>query len=261
MTAETVTVPMRTDPDTERPLAVVTGGAGGIGLVIVRALLRDGFRVVAGDVDREAGARLAGLAHCRYRYFDATDDASVRALFDGLGTVAVLVNNVGIRGGTGALWGLDIDDFRRTLDANLVSHVLACQQVIPGMIAARRGSIVNIASIAARAGLPGRAPYGLSKWGVLGLTGSLASELGPYGIRANAVLPGLVRGERFERSMALHAQAEGITPAQAFERMAARLRLKRYTEPEEVAEMVAYLASERACGITGAFMDVNGGFE
>jgi NAD(P)-dependent dehydrogenase (short-subunit alcohol dehydrogenase family) len=128
-------------------------------------------------------------------------------------------------------------------------------------VLARDGVIVNIASMAARTGAVGRSPYGMSKWALLGLTKSLANELAPWDIRANAVLPGAVRGERFEGSIALHAEVEGITRELAFERIMGRQRLKRHQEPEEIAEAVAYLVSDAARSVTGAFLEVAGGFE
>lgn len=240
--------------------AVVTAGAGGIGWEIARRLRDDGFEVTVIDIREDAAADCAAEG-LDFRQADFADAASVRAAFDGLGTVHTLVNNVGIRGGTGALWEIPASDFLETLRVNTVSHVLAAQLVIPGMQAAGEGALIQIASGAARTGAVGRAPYGISKWGVLGVTKSLANELAPWGIRANAVLPGIVRGERFDGSIALHAEAEGITRAQALDRIMSRTRLKRMIDPAEIAAAVAYLASDAAIGITGTFLDVSGGFE
>lgn len=240
--------------------AVVTAGAGGIGLEISRRLRRDGFDVMVLDIDRDAGARCTdeGLS---FVGCDFSDEGSVRRAFAGLGDIHVLVNNVGIRGATGTLWDIPIEDFRRTLDVNTVSHVLAAQLVIPGMIERGGGCIIQIASGAARTGAVGRAPYGLSKWALLGLTKSLANELAPFGIRANAVLPGIIQGERFEGSIALHAQEEGITREEALDRIMSRTRLKRFIHPAEIAAAVSYLAGDEAIGVTGVFLDVSGGFE
>jgi len=177
------------------------------------------------------------------------------------GPVDVLVNNVGIRGATGPVWQIPIEDFRRTLDANAVSHILMAQLVAPEMIERRSGAIIMIASGAARTGTVGRSPYGISKWALLGLTKSLANELAPWGIRANAVLPGMVAGKRFEGSIALHAEHEGITEEEALDRIMSRTRLKRFIGPGEVAAAVSYLASDDAVGVTGIFLDVSGGFE
>jgi NAD(P)-dependent dehydrogenase (short-subunit alcohol dehydrogenase family) len=241
--------------------AVVTAGAGGIGLEIARVLARDGFDVVIGDIDAHAGERAAAELGATFGHLDAADERSVREFFAGAGAVHALVNNVGIRGATGGIDEIPIDDFRATFEVNTFSHVLASQLVIPGMKAAGAGVIVNIASMAARTGAVGRAPYGMSKWALLGLTKSLANELAPWDIRANAVLPGAVRGERFDGSIALHAQAEGITQEAALERIMGRQRIKRHQDPSEIAEAVAYLVSAAAVSVTGVFLEVAGGFE
>lgn len=212
------------------------------------------------DVDADAGSRSVSEGR-GYLSCDFSDEAAVRAAFAQVGEVHTLVNNVGIRGATGAIWDIPIDDFRRTIEVNTVSHVLAAQLVIPGMRARGEGCIVQIASGAARTGSVGRSPYGLSKWALLGLTKSLANELAPWGIRANAVLPGIIKGERFEGSIALHAQEEGITREEALDRIMSRTRLKRFIDPAEIAAAVAYLVSDEAVGVTGTFLDVSGGFE
>lgn len=240
--------------------AVVTAGAGGIGLETARRLKADGFSVAVLDIDEEAGAR-AMSEGLDFMPCDFSDEPAVRRAFAELGPVHTLVNNVGIRGATGAIWDIPIDDFRRTFDVNTASHVLAAQLVIPEMKERGEGCIIQIASGAARTGAVGRSPYGLSKWALLGLTKSLANELAPWGIRSNAVLPGIIRGERFEGSIALHAQEEGITKEEALDRIMVRTRLKRFVEPSEIGGAVAYLASDDAVGITGVFLDVSGGFE
>lgn len=241
-------------------LAVVTAGAGGIGFACAQRLKADGFEVVVMDIrpdtaEAMADAGMTGLVT------DFADEASIRRAFARVGTMHTLVNNVGIRGGTGHMWEIPAEDYHRTLFVNTVSHVIAAQCAIPGMQAAGAGAIVQIASGAARTGAVGRAPYGISKWALLGLTKSLANELAPWGVRANAVLPGIIKGERFEGSIRLHAEAEGISEAEAFDRIMSRTRLKRMIDPAEIAATVAFLASDAAIGITGTFVDVSGGFE
>jgi len=241
--------------------ALVTAGAGGIGSQIAKRLVADGFEVAITDVDDAAGERVAAAVGASYIHCDSGDDDEMRATVERVGDVEVLVNNVGIRGATGAIWDIPIEDFRSTLNINTVSHILMAQLVVPGMIERRSGAIVMIASGAARTGAIGRSPYGISKWALLGLTKSLANELAPYNIRANAVLPGIVRGERFEGSLALHAQEEGITRDEALERIMSRTRLKRFVDPSEIAAAVSYLVGPGGVGVTGTFRDVSGGFE
>lgn len=241
--------------------AVVTAGAGGIGSEIARRLKADGFRVFITDVDEEAGQRIRRELQVEFIRCDSASEPDMRHAVGQSSPVEVLVNNVGIRGATGALWEIPIADYRQTLEVNTVSHIFMSQLVAPTMIERRSGVIIMIASGAARTGGVGRSPYGISKWALLGLTKSLANELAPWGIRANAVLPGIVAGERFEGSMTLHAEQEGISREEALGRIMSRTRLKRFIDPSEVAAAVAYLASDDAIGITGAFLDVSGGFE
>jgi NAD(P)-dependent dehydrogenase (short-subunit alcohol dehydrogenase family) len=241
--------------------ALITGGAGGIGSQIARRLKADGFRVVITDIDREKGGRVADELQVGFIPGDCASEADMRRAVEGSEPLEVLVNNVGIRGATGAVWQIPIEDFRRTLELNTVSHIFMSQLVAPAMIERRSGAIIMIASGAARTGSVGRSPYGISKWGLLGLTKSLANELAPWGVRANAVLPGIIAGERFEGSVALHAENEGITREEALDRIMSRTRLKRFINPGEVAAAVSYLVSDDAIGITGIFLDVSGGFE
>lgn len=248
-------------PPLARRGALITGGAGGIGSAIARRLKADGFRVVITDVDSAAGDRVSDELQVDFLSGDSASEADMRRVVEHSGPVHVLVNNVGIRGRTGPLWQLPIEDFRRTLEVNTVSHVLASQLVAPAMIERRSGVIIMIASGAARTGSVGRSPYGISKWALLGLTKSLANELAPWGVRANAVLPGIVAGQRFEGSMELHAKHEGITKEQALDRIMSRTKLKRFIQPDEIAAAVSYFSSDDAVGITGTFLDVTGGFE
>jgi NAD(P)-dependent dehydrogenase (short-subunit alcohol dehydrogenase family) len=248
-------------PPPAKGSALITGGAGGIGSGIARRLKADGFRVVITDIDREAGTRVRDELQVEFIPGDSASEADMRCVVESSEPVEVLVNNVGIRGATGAIWQIPIADFRQTLEVNTVSHIFMSQLVAPMMIERRSGAIIMIASAAARTGSVGRSPYGISKWGLLGLTKSLANELAPWGIRANAVLPGMVAGKRFEGSIALHAEREGITQQEALERIMSRTTLKRFINPSEVAAAVSYLASDDAIGITGIFLDVSGGFE
>lgn len=242
-------------------LAVVTASAGGIGLKITEALLRDGFRVVMSDVDADRGAAEAARLGAEFRPCDVRDDAQLVALFEGLGTVYALVNNVGIAGPTAPVWEMPVADFRDVIEVNLVSHFRACQLAVPGMMAAREGAIVNLSSVAGKIGFVNRSPYAASKWGVRGLTKTLANELGPYNIRVNAVMPSSVRGERIARVAAGRAAVEGISPEEAEQRMLARQAIARFVEPEEIADMVAFLCGDRASVVSGTFIEVSGSFE
>lgn len=219
----------------------MTGGAGGIGLAITERLVSDGYEVIVGDIDSEAGARVAERLPITFHFLDAGVETSLREFVSACGPLYLLVNNVGIRGQTGHMWEIPIADFRRTFEVNTFSHLLASQLVAPAMIEAGGGVIITIASGAARTGVAGRAPYGMSEWALLGLTKSLAHELAPWHVRANAILPGNVSGERFMGSMRLHAEAEGLTEGEVLGRFMALAPLKRLIEPAEIAGAVPTL--------------------
>jgi NAD(P)-dependent dehydrogenase (short-subunit alcohol dehydrogenase family) len=244
-----------------RAIAVVTASASGIGLEIARALLRDGYRVILSDIDRARGEAVAAELGGEFRACDVRKPEQIEALFAGLGSIAVLVNNAGIAGPTAALPQVEIAQWKDVVDINLTAMFLTCRLVVPGMVAAGKGVIVNMSSVAGKIGYPNRSPYCATKWAVLGLTASLAREVGEHGIRVNAILPGAVRGPRIERVIAAHAQAENIGIAEAERYYLARQATGAFIEPQEIAEMVSYLCTPHARSITGQFIGVNGGFE
>lgn len=240
--------------------AVVTAGANGIGAAIARALAAAGHEVVVADIDAPAGMALAAELGGRFVACDCGDAAQVEALFAAAGPVEVLVNNAGISGPTALVPEIAPAEWQRVLDVNVTAQFLACRLVVPGMVAAGRGVIVNIASVAGRIGFPRRAPYVASKWAVLGLTATLAQEVAVHGVRVNAVLPGTTRGARMDGVIAGFAAARGVTAEAAEGYYLGRAATGRFVEPEQVAATVAFLASDAAAGITGQFLGVDGGF-
>ena len=244
-----------------KPIAVVTASASGIGRETARALARDGYRVIVSDIDVAQGEATAAEIRCEFRACDVRKPEQIEALFAGLGTIEVLVNNAGIAGPTAPLPEIDIAQWKESVDVNLTAMFLTCRIVVPGMVTAGKGTIVNMSSVAGKIGYPNRSPYCATKWGVLGLTGSLAREVGRHGVTVNAILPGAVRGERIERVIAAHARAENIGIKEAEGYYLARQATEAFVEPQEVAEMIAYLCTPKARSITGQFIGVNGGFE
>jgi NAD(P)-dependent dehydrogenase (short-subunit alcohol dehydrogenase family) len=242
-------------------LAVITASAAGIGLAIARRLAADGWRVVMSDIDGVRGAVEARTLGAEFRACDCGDPDQIAALFAGLGAVDLLVNNAGISGPTLPVAEIALEEWRRVLDVNLTGQFLAVQQVLPGMIAARRGVIVNMSSIAGKLGWPNRAPYVASKWAILGLTATLAREVAEHGIRVNAILPGTVRGERIDRILRTYAERDGMTTAEAEAVLLAHQATNRFIEPEEIAATVVFLASDGAKSITGQFISVDGAFQ
>lgn len=247
-------------------VAVVTAGAGGAGLVIAQTLAAQGARVAVCDVDADAIARasadgciaLAAVA-------DVGSAVAVRALFDEvkarLGPVDLLVNNAGIAGPTAAAEDVSDDDWNRTLGVNLTGHFLCARAVIPDMKARGSGLIVNISSTSAKTGLPLRLPYVVSKAGVLSLTSNLARELGPYGVRVNAILPGAIRGARIERVIATKSAALGVSAEDYARSLFRYISLRSMIEPEDIAAMIAFLASPAGVRITGQHIGVDGNVE
>ncbi|MCQ4162575.1 SDR family oxidoreductase [Roseomonas sp. GC11] len=239
---------------------LVTAGAAGIGRAIVEAFLAEGARVFTCDVD-EAG--LASLpAGVGWRRADVADRAQVAALFQAalmeLGGLDVLVNNAGIAGPTGRLEEINPEDWDRCLEVCLTSQFNCARLAIPLLRQSGNASIVNLSSAAGKYGFALRGPYAAAKWGVLGLTKSLAIELGEAGIRVNAILPGLVAGDRQRRVLEAKAQQRGV-PFAEMERIAfGYTSIKEYVTPQQLADQILLLASPRGRTISGQAISIDG---
>lgn len=217
--------------------AAVTGGTRGIGEAIVRRLRDDGLKVVVIDVDPRADLVI-----------DIASSNEIGRHTKALSHIDVLVNCAGVVGPNLPLWEIDEADWRRTLDVNLTGAFLLCKAVIPGMRERRWGRIVNIASIAGKEGNPNLSAYSASKAGLIGLTKSLGKELARDGVLVNAVAPAVI---------ATPMNAE--TNPDLLEYMVSRIPMGRVGAPEEVAELVAWLSSDRCSFSTAAVFDCTGG--
>ena len=250
----------------ENKRVVVTAGAAGIGRAIAEGFYRAGARVHVCDVDATG---LNDLAEARPEIgrsrADVADPDQVARLFEearaGLGGLDVLINNAGIAGPTGPTEDCGIEDWRRTLGVNLDGAFHCLRHAIPVMKQARAGSIVNIASTAGLFGYPLRAPYVASKWGLVGLTKTLAIELGPWGIRANAVCPGSIEGPRMDRVIAAEAAARGLSEAEVRGAYLRQTSLRCFIDAADIAQMVLFLCSNAGAKITGQAMTVDGNTE
>lgn len=234
------------------PVALVTGGASGIGLATARRFARRGYRVVIADLNgADATAATLGPGHAGHR-LDVTDEAAVRALVSGLDRIDVLVNNAGI--GDSHLPSLDqeMDHFRKLLDIHLSGAFLMARESARRMIAQGGGAIVNLSSIAGVVGLPRRNAYGAAKAGIAMMTRSLACEWARAGVRVNAVAPGYARTALVEKLV-----ADGRIDLDAIAR---RVPQGRLIEPDEIAEAIWFLASPAASAITGVTLSVDGGW-
>ncbi len=243
---------------------MVTAGAGGAGLVIARAFAGAGARVAVCDIDPAAvaSAQAEGLVAAQA---DVAREADVEHAFQIAearhGPVTVLINNVGVAGPTAPVEAVSLLDWERTLAANLTSHFLCIRRAVPAMKAAGGGLIVNISSGSAKVGLPLRAPYVVSKGAVLSLTMTLARELGPAGIRVNAILPGAIRGERLGRVVRDKAAALGVEVADYERSLLRYVSLRTMVEPDDIAATAVFLASDAGARISGQLIGVDGNVE
>ena len=243
---------------------VVTGAGAGIGRAIALAYLSEGARVHVCDRDPAAlddflGSAEGDLAGTRA---DVSAAADVARLFDdalqALGGLDVLVNNAGTAGPTGPVETLDLSEWRRTLAVNLDGMFLCARAAVPALRRAGGGSIVNLSSTAGLHGYPLRSPYAAAKWGVIGFTRTLAMELGPAGIRVNAVCPGSVRGDRIDRVIATRAAARNESEEAIRQRWSEQVSLRTFVDAEDVAALTLFLTSRRGAKISGQAIPVDG---
>jgi len=240
---------------------LVTAGAGGIGLEIARSFVREGARVHVCDVDDAALAALrttdptVTASRC-----DVADREQVAKLFDDalgiLGGLDVLVNNAGIAGPTGKVEEINPEDWDRCVQVCLTAQFNCARLAIPYLRQSRNASIVNLSSAAGKLGFPLRSPYSAAKWGVIGFTKSLAIELGPDGIRCNAILPGIVTGDRIRRVFEAKAQQRGISFAEMEKTMLQYTSVKSYVTTQQIADQIVFICSERGRTISGQAISV-----
>ncbi len=246
--------------------AIVTAGADGIGRAIARAFMAAGCQVHICDVDGDKLAAFQAEAPTLGATLaDVADEAQVDRLFReaeaSLGGLDILVNNAGIAGPTGPIEDLDPEQWRRCIEVNLIGQFYCLRRAVPMLRAAGGGSIVNLSSTAGIFGFANRSPYAASKWAVVGLTKSLAIELGADHIRVNAICPGAVAGERIDRVIAADAELRGLDPAEVRAEYAASMSLGVFIEPEDIAAMALFVCSEAGAKISGQALAVDGNTE
>lgn len=246
-------------------LVLVTGGGSGIGRTIAVRLAQEGARVhvcdVSTDALRDLSASCPAVSGTRADVASETDvDRLFADVSTQLGGLEVLVNNAGIAGPTAAIEETPLADWQRTLDVNLTGPFLCARRAVP-LLKMSGGAIINIASVAGRLGFPKRSPYSASKWGIIGLTQTWAMELGPAGIRVNAILPGIVAGERQDRVLQARAQVEGITFEEVRRRRLQSVSLRGLVAADDIAEMVLFLCSPAGRMISGQSLSICGNVE
>ncbi|RXV67162.1 SDR family oxidoreductase [Burkholderia stabilis] len=251
---------------------LVTGGASGIGLEIADAFAECGARVHVCDASQAAIAALAdrspraGAGTIGATLADVSDPAAVERVFADvsatLGGLDVLVNNAGIAGPTGGIDEIDPVQWEQTVAINLNAQFQFARHAVPLLRESKHGgAIIALSSVAGRLGYAFRTPYAATKWAVVGLVKSLAIELGPLGIRVNAIQPGIVRGPRMRRVIEARAQQLGIGYDEMEQRYLEKISLRRMTDPAEIAATALFLCSPGGHGITGQAISVCGNVE
>ena len=243
---------------------MVTAGASGIGLAIAQAFAQAGARVQISDISASALAASGLPADSCWRA-DAANPAEVDAWFDhalaALGGLDVLVNNAGIAGPTARIEDIAPQQWDETMAVNLRSQYLCVRRAVAALRASQRASIINLSSVAGRMGYPLRTAYAASKWGVVGLTQSLALELGEDDITVNAILPGIVDSERSRNVTQAKAQARGISEAEMLSEILANVSLQRKVPLADVAQTALFLASPAGRSFTGQSLNVCAGIQ
>lgn len=237
-------------------VAIVTGGARGIGCAVAERMLESGASVSLWDIDEAALAKASRALSTRGKVYTAsvelTDAAAVTSATDRLvkeaGRIDILVNNAGITGGNAPVWELTPDVWRRVIEVNLVGPFLTCRAIVPHMITAGYGRIVNIASIAGKDGNPNASHYSASKAGLIGFTKSLAKEVATKGVLVNCVTPAAAKTEIFDQMKQEH-----------IDYMLSKIPMNRFLQVSEAAAMIAWLGSEDCSFSTGAVFDLSGG--
>jgi NAD(P)-dependent dehydrogenase (short-subunit alcohol dehydrogenase family) len=242
---------------------LVTAGANGIGLAIARAFHARGDQVCICDIDEAGLARAAaGMPGLATHLCDVGDRAAVESMVADavarLGGLDVLVNNAGIGGPTKPVHEYDPSDWDAVVRINLTGSFNVARLVIPHLIQAGGGTILNMSSAAGRFGYANRSAYSATKWALVGFTKTLALELGQYGIRANAIAPGAVAGERAERVFAGRAQLSGRSIEEEKVLGLANQSIKQLVDPADIAQLAVFLASDAGKSISGQLLPIDG---
>ncbi len=242
---------------------LVTAGGAGIGKAIARAFLAEGSDVYACDIDPAAMASAATeLEGLKTGLCDVADRFQVEAMVAeaaaALGGIDVLVNCAGISGPTAPVQDIDPDDWERVLKVHLTGTFNVSRLAIPHLIRSASGVVINLSSAAGRFGYPNRSPYATVKWGLIGFTKTLSMELGEHGVRVNAILPGGVEGERIQRVLEGRASATGQTVEAMRAGALANQSIKQFVDPDDIAALAVFLASDAARSISGQTLNIDG---
>lgn len=245
---------------------MITAAATGIGRAIAKAFADEGARVHICDVNELAVEKFredfpemtASLVNVRK---EAEIDKWFDAALDDMEGIDVLVNNAGIKGPTAPVDDIEFDDWKECIEICLDAQFLCARRAAPVMKAQKSGCIINMSSNAGQYGFGNRTPYAAAKWGVIGLTKSLAIELGPYNVRCNAICPGAVAGDRINRVIEGEAKLRGVGSQLVAAELVSQQSLARFTQPEEIANLCVFLSSPQAFMINGQDIAIDGHIE
>ncbi|MEX0922908.1 MAG: SDR family oxidoreductase [Rhodovibrionaceae bacterium] len=245
---------------------LITAGAAGIGRAMAEAFAAGGANVHLSDIEAAALEEAAkALPEVSTQICDVSDPKAVDAFFSEgvarLGGLDVLINNAGISGPTKPVEEIADAEWRQTLAVNLDGQFYCIRKAVPLLRASGGGSIVNLSSAAGRFGFPLRTPYVASKWAIVGMTKSLAMELGKDRIRVNCLCPGAVDGERIRRVIAAKAEQRGISEAEMEAELLKDVSLNCFVSPQDIANMAVYLASPAGATISGQALSIDGNVE
>ena len=246
--------------------AVISAGAAGIGRAIADSFIAAGAKVAVFDV-AEPAVNDMKVAHPDViaRVVDVSDRKGVETFFDEVveayGGLDILVNNAGIAGPTAQVEDIDPVAWDATIAINLTGQFDCVRMAAPHLKASKNGVIVNIASVAGRLGYANRTPYAASKWAIVGFTKSLAIEMGPDGVRVNAILPGIVEGPRMDGVIQARAEAVGTSFDEMREEYLGKISLRRMVSMDDVAGMALFLCSPAGGNISGQALSVCGNVE
>lgn len=242
---------------------MITAAADGIGRHIAKAFAAEGARVHICDVNEQALATFRedfpeiGATHVNVR-----SEAEIESWFDealdDMGGLDVMVNNAGIKGPTAPVDDIDLAEWKECLEINLDSYFLCARRAAPLLKNQKKGTIINLSSTAGLFGFGNRTPYAAAKWAVIGLTKSLAIELGPYNVTCNAICPGTVAGARIQRVIEGEAKLRGVANEVVERQIVGGQSISRFVEPGEIADMCLFLASPAARMVNGQAIAVDG---
>jgi NAD(P)-dependent dehydrogenase (short-subunit alcohol dehydrogenase family) len=242
---------------------LITAAASGIGCAVAKAFLEDGARVHICDInDDQLTACATSLPGTGVSRADVSDPEQVDRLFEEaipyLGGLDVLINNAGIAGPTAAVEDVSPQQWDRTMAININGQFYCARRAVPLIKTAGGGSIINMSSSAGLLGYPMRSPYAASKWAVIGLTKTMAMELGEFGIRVNAVCPNAVEGPRMDAVIAAEAQSRGISEKEIYDGLVQGTSMRTFVTTRDVTNMILFLCSEAGSKISGQSLSVDG---